>query len=57
LHRLQNLGSTCPVSKNEDDDTKRAVRCYRRFAEGKVSPADTDAAADIAAHIKSRHDD
>lgn len=57
LQRLENLGSVCPVSKNEDDATQRAVRCFRRFAEGKLSPADTDAAADIAAFIKTRHDD
>jgi hypothetical protein len=57
LQRLQNLGYTCPVSKAEDDATKRAVKCYRRFVEAKDPPADTDAAADIADHIKTRHDD
>lgn len=57
LQRLQNLGFTCPVQKAEDDATRRAVRTYRRFVEGKVSPADTDAVADIQNHIKSRHDD
>lgn len=56
LQRLENLGATCPVSKTEDDATKRAVRCYRRFAEAMIPPADTSAAADIAGHIKTRHD-
>src|SRR5581483_10265688 len=57
LARLENLGFTCPVQATEDDDTKRAVQTYRRFVESKAPPADTNAAADIAANIKSRHDD
>ena len=57
LQRLENLGFTCPVQKLEDDDTKRAVKTYRRAVENKVAPADTDAVADIQAHIKARHDD
>ena len=57
LQRLVNLGFTCPVQKVEDAATRRAVKTYRRAVENKVSPADTDAVADIRAHIKARHDD
>lgn len=57
LQRLVNLGFTCPVQIMEDAATGRAIRTYRRFVESKASPADTVAAADIAGHIKARHDD
>jgi hypothetical protein len=57
LQRLQNLGFNSPVAQAEDAATQRAVKCYRRSAENKASPADTSAVADIRAHIKSRHDD
>jgi hypothetical protein len=56
LQRLVNLGSVCPVSTVEDAATQRAVRCYRRHAEGLAPPADTGMAADIQAHLKARHD-
>ncbi len=56
LQRLVNLGGVCPVTKAEDADTQRAVRCYRRHAEALVPPADTAAVADIRAHIQARHD-
>jgi hypothetical protein len=57
LQRLQNLGFTCPVQQAEDDDTRRAVRTYRRFVETLTPPNDTSAVADIRNHIKARHDD
>jgi hypothetical protein len=57
LQRLENLGFGCPVQQAEDAATRRAVRTYRRAVESKVAPDDTDAVADIRAHIKSRHDD
>ncbi|KPF46627.1 hypothetical protein IP87_12710 [beta proteobacterium AAP121] len=56
LQRLVNLGSVCPVTPAEDEATQRAVRCYRRHAEGLAPPADTAAVADIRAHIEARHD-
>jgi hypothetical protein len=56
LQRLVNLGSVCPVGTAEDEATQRAVRCYRRHAEGLAPPADTGAVADIQAHIQARHD-
>jgi hypothetical protein len=55
LQRLENLGFTCPVQQVEDDATRKAVQTYRRAVEGKVSPADTDAVADIREHIQGRH--
>ncbi|HWB83565.1 MAG TPA: hypothetical protein VG675_05470 [Bryobacteraceae bacterium] len=57
LQRLENLGFTCPVQKTENAATRRAVKTYRRAVENKVAPNDTDAVADIRAHIKARHDD
>lgn len=57
LQRLENLGFNTPIQKNEDVVSRRVVKNYRRSVENKVPPADTDAVADIRAHIKARHDD
>jgi len=57
LQRLHNLGFSCPIQTAEDDDTRVAVRTYRRAVENLDPPGDTSAVADIQDNIKGRHDD